>query len=239
MRTNEISVKVRPFFEGITGTQEINACAVYFNNKYFIGVPSKDQTMVFDRERSAWMGPWTFDARIFHVYFDSNDTAQLLKGNDDGPDIEKISSSYSNDGGTAFDTILRTKREDFGDWSRFKNVKDILTLWRNLSGEISVDIRLEEKTGNTLTAKSFNVTTSAGNSGWGADLWANTQWGDTEEEGQARDLSEVIRYATLNKMARNIQLIIKTDATADNYELMRIKGEGNLLGEERRLAWKV
>lgn len=239
LRTNEVSVKVRPFFESLTPDQEQNSCAAYFNNKYFIGIPSKDQTMVFDRERSAWVGPWTFDARIFHIYYDSSDNAVLLKGNDDGPGVQRIHQSYPDDNGTKFDTILRTKRGDWGDWSRFKNVRDILTLWRNLSGSISVDVRLEEKTGNTLTAKSFNVTTSAGNSGWGADQWANTQWGDTEEKGEARDLSEVLRYATLNKMARNIQFIIKTTTAGANYELMRIKGEGNILGEERRLSWKV
>lgn len=239
LRTNEVSVKIRPFFENLTPTQEMNACAVYFNNKYFIGIPGKGQTMVFDRERSAWVGPWTFDANLFHVYYDSTNQAQLLKGNDDGPDIEKIASNYLDDRGTAFGTIIRTKREDLGDWSRFKNIRDVLTLWRNISGTINVDIRLEEKTGNTITAKSFNITTSSGNSGWGADMWANTLWGDTEEAGVARDLSEIIRYATLNKMARNIQMIIKTDNAEDNYELMRIKGEGNLLGEERRLSWKV
>lgn len=239
LRTNEVSVKVRPFFEGLTATQEMNACAAYFNNKYFIGIPGKDQTMVFDRERSAWMGPWSFDANMFHVYYESDNTPALLKGNDNGPDVEYLNGSLSDDRGTAFSTILRTKREDFGDWTRFKNVKDVLTLWRNLSGSVDVDVRLEEKSGNTFTAKSFSVTTSAGNSGWGADLWADTQWGDTEEAGVSRDLSEVIRQATLNKGARNIQFIIKTSNTGDNYELMRIATEANVMGETRRLSWKI
>src|SRR3990167_1216337 len=239
LRTNEISVKVRPFFEALTPAQEQNACAVYFNNKYFIGIPGKDQTMVFDRERTAWVGPWTFDARLFHVYYESDNTPVLLKGNDDGPSVEEITSTSLDDRGTAFDTIIRTKREDMGDWSRFKNMREVLTLWRNLAGSIADDVRLEEKSGNTITAKSFSVTTSAGNSGWGADQWANTQWGDTEEKGVARDLSEVIRQATLNRGARNIQFVIKTTNAGDNFELMRIRGEGNIMGETRRLSWKV
>lgn len=239
LRTNEISVKIRPYFESLTGAQQMNACAVYYNNKYFIGFPGKNETMVFDRERTAWMGPWTFDARIFHTYYDTSDKAILLKGNDDGPDIEEINQSLPGNRGVAFNTILRTKRETFGEWTKFKNIKNVLTLWRNVSGDTDVDIRLEERGGNTISAKSFSVTTSAGNSGWGADLWANTQWGDTEEEGQARDLSEIIRQAYLQKHARNLQLIIKTDGLNDSYELMAIRGEAHILGEFRPSSWRI
>ena len=112
-------------------------------------------------------------------------------------------------------------------------------LWRNLSGSVNVDIRLEERGGNTLTAKSFAVTTGAGNSGWGADLWANTQWGDSEAEGAARDLSEVVKQAFLQKTARSVQLIIKTTTLGANYELMGIKGEGQEIGQYRPSSWKV
>ena len=239
LRTNEISVKIRPVFESLTPTEEQNACAIYFNNKFFIGIPGKNQTWVFDRERAAWYGPWTFDARMFHVYYDSDGNAKLLKGDDDTTNIRDISQTYPGDSGVAVGTILRTKREDFGDWTKFKNVKSILTLWRNLAGSVNVDIRLEERTGNTITAKSFTVTTSAGNSGFGADLFGNTQMGDTEPAGVARDLSEVIRHAYLQKTARNVEIVVKTDGLNDNYELMEIAGEGHIQGEYRRTAWKV
>lgn len=239
LRTNEVSVKVRPYFESLTASQSMNACAAYFNNKYFIGFPSKNETMVFDRERRAWMGPWTFDARIFHVYYDSTDTPVLLKGNDDSPDVEYISQSNIGDRGVAFSTIMRTKREDFNDWTRFKTVRNILTLWRNVQGSPDVDIRLEEQTGNTITAKNFSVSTTSNNSGWGADQWGNTLWGDSEESGSGGDLSEIIRQAFLQKRARNIQFIIKTDSITDNYELMAIRGEGHIAGEFRRSDWMI
>jgi hypothetical protein len=239
LRTNEISVKIRPFFESLTATQEMNACAAYFNNKFFIGIPGKDQTMVFDRERSAWMGPWSFDANLFHVYYNSDNTPLLLKGNDSTPDVEHISSTFRDDRGTAYDTVLRTKREAMGDWSVYKNVRDVFTLWRSVTGSVSADIRLEQLSGNTITAKSFNITTAAGNSGWGADQWADTQWADTEESGSAQDLSELVKRTRLNKHGRNVQMIIKTNSANDNYELMGVKGEANEIGSTRPLSWKV
>lgn len=239
LRTNEVSVKIRPFFESLTASEESGAAAVYFDNKYRISVPGKTQTMVFDRERSAWSGPWSFDGRISNVFYDTEDAPHLLIGENDSTDIDEISDSFSGHKGVAMNTILRTKREDFGDWSRFDNIKSIFTRWRNLSGEIDVSIRLEGRKGNTLTSKSFSVTTGAGNSGWGADVWANTQWGDTEVAGEAVDLAEVIKDANIQKTARNIQLIIRTDALNDNYELMAVRGEANRLGNFRPISWRV
>lgn len=239
LRTNEVSIKVRPFFESLTASEESTACGIYFGNKYFLGIPSKSQTMVFDRERSSWLGPWTFDGRIFHVYYDSNDQANLLKGNVVGPDVERILQSYPGDRGVAFETILRTKREEFKDFSHFKNIKNIFTLWRDLAGSVSADIRLEEAGGNTITAKSFTVTTGSGNSGFGADFFGNTQFGDSEEKGEARDLSEVVKQALLNKSARNVQMIIKTSALNDDYKLMKIRGEARIIGQFRPSRWKV
>lgn len=239
LRTNEVSVKVRPFFEALTPTQESNACAAYFNNKYFIGVPGKGQTMVFDRERNAWMGPWSFDANIFTTYYDSNENPVLVKGNYADTNVMEIDSKFRDDNGTAFDTVLRTRREDMGDWSLYKNVRDIFTVWRNVTGSVSADVRLEQLNGNTITAKSFTVTTTAGNSGWGADQWANTLFADSEESGNAQDLSELVRRTRLNKHARNLQMIVKTTGANDDYELMSIKGEANLIGETRPLSWKV
>jgi len=239
LRTNEVSVRIRPFFENLTPAQESNACAAYFNNKYFIGIPGKNQTMVFDRERNAWMGPWTFDANIFDVYYDSNSQPTLIKGNSATPEIENIDDSYRDDRGSSFSTTLRTKREDFGDFSSYKTVRDIFTLWRNVTGSVGVDIRLEQPSGNTLTAESFSITPAAGNAGWGADQWGNTQWADSEEGGNAQDLSEIIRQTKLRKSARNTQLIVKTSNAGDNYELMSVKGEAHKLGKFRPLSWKT
>jgi hypothetical protein len=239
LRTNEVSVKIRPFFESLTATQESNACAIYYNNKYFVGIPGRNETMVFDRERNAWVGPWSFDANLFHVYYEADGTSRLLKGDDDTAIVRDIAGNYPGDNGNAINTILRTKRIDWGDWTKFKNIKNIFTLWREVSGSVSADIRLEQRTGNTLTAKSFTISTRSGNAGWGSDLWANSQWGDTEQSGKADDLSEIVRQAFLQKAARNAQLVVKTTNLNDNYQLMSVKGEAQIIGEFRPTSWKV
>ena len=240
LRTNEVSVKIRPYFQNVSATQEMGACASYFNARYLISFPNRNETMAFDREKNAWLGPWTFDGNVHEVYYDSSDIARLLVGEDDSANVIEVSTSYPGDKGAAMTTILRSKREDFKAWTEFKTVESIFTKWRNVLGSVTVNIRLEQRTGNTITAKSFSVTSGSGNSGWGADMWGNTQWGNSEAAGSSIDLSEIVKEAYLQKAARNMQLIVQTTALNDNYELLGVLGEGHAIGTSfQPSSWKV
>lgn len=230
LRTNEISAKVRPFFKNLTIAQQKAATAFYYDFKYGISFPGKDQTMVYDRERLAWMGPWSKDANVYENYYDSSDNEVLLYGEDDDSNVQQYSATFGEDNGTAFDTQLRTRKEDYGDWTLFKTVKNVHTLFRNVQGTVNVDIRLQERGGDVTTVKSFSVTTAAQSAGWGADQWANTQWGDTEEAGGATDIREIYREALLNKAARNMQLIVKTSSANDKYELLAVRSSAKPMG---------
>ena len=195
--------------------------------------------MIYDRERLAWMGPWTFDANLIAIYYDSNDNEQWLYGDDDTSNVYALDDSYATDNGTAIATTLRTKKEDFDDWLIFKNMKGAETRFRNVQGSVNVDIQLQTRTGAVVTSKSFSVTPSSGVAGWGADGWGVALWGDSEERGGASDISEIYRWAVLNKPARNIQYIVTTSNANDKYELLGIQtraidmGRGFLPGSER------
>lgn len=230
LRTTEISAKVRPFFDNLSYTQKQKACASYYGFKYIISFPGKVKTMVYDRERLAWMGPWSNDARVYEVYTDSSGDENLLYGNDTDSYVMEYDSSFGDDNGTAIATELRTKKDDFGDWAAFKNIKEIFTLFRNVQGTVNVNIRLQKRDGSVTTEKSFAIQTSSSNAGWGSSLWADTQWGDSEETGGAGDINEIYRYVILNKAARNIQLIISTSNRNDNYELLAIKANAKPMG---------
>jgi len=230
LRTNEISAKIRPFFDNLTITQKKNAVAFYKDSKYGISFPGKNKTMVYDRERLAWMGPWTKDANIFHIYYDSSGDEHLLYGSDDSAYVIKYDDAYGDDNGTAIATSLRTQKADFGDWARFKNIKEIFTLFRNVQGTVNLDIRLQERNGQVTTAKSFAISPTAGSAGWGSFLWGNTQWADSPETGGATDITEIYRHTKLNKVARNMQVIITTNNRNDNYEFLSLNSRARPLG---------
>lgn len=230
LRTNEISAKIRPFFEGITPDQLMGATATYHDFKYIISFPGRNQTATYDRERQSWVGPWTYDASIYETYYDSNNNEVLVFGSDTTPYIYDVSTTYKTDNGTVIATTLRTRNEDFGDWTLFKMIKDIYTNWRNVTGSVSVSITLEDRTGNSIAARSFDISTQTGNAGWGADLWGAALWGDSEEHGGAADIIDLVRWVNLNKLARRMQITVATTSSNDNYELLAIRSEAKTSG---------
>lgn len=231
LRTAEISVKVRPFFKNLTTPQKMGATASYFDFKYVMSFPGLDRTMVFDRERLAWVGPWTRDAFVYEIFYDVNNDKHLLFGRDDSPLVDEFSEAITTDKGAAIPTILRTRQEDFGDWSVFKNIKSVFTQFRNISGSVSEDITLEQRNGTIVSAEAFSITPNTGNSGWGADMWGDALWGDTNADAGGADSSQIIRWANLNKTARTVQMTIKTTGVNDNYELLGIRGQAGSEGK--------
>ena len=239
-RVNGISTKIKPFLDNITIAQKMNAIATYFKKKYVLTFPGLDKSIILDMERQAWIGPWNRDAQIFEVYLDSNSNEHLLYGNDDSVNIDEYSDTFTTDKGAAIQTTLQTRQEDFGDWSLFKNIKSIFTQFRNITGEVNVDIRLEQRSGSVVSAKNFDVTPATGNSGWGADLWGAALWGSSLAGGGGVDTQQTIRWRELNKIARTIQMTIRTTGATDNYELLGIRGEAAPVGSGvRPSSWKT
>ena len=224
LRTNEISARVRPFFENLSYMDLQNAAAGYFDKKYVLSFPISKKSIVYDRERLAWTGPWItpFGMRHWHQYFDSSGVETWLAGDHDDTYVTEFTSGYSSDKGTAFTTILRSKKEDFGNWAVFKNIRDLFLNFRSVQGSVDVNIRVEERDGNVITAKNFSITSTSTNAGWGADQWGNTLWGDSEESGSATDVNDLVKQVVLTRTARSIQLDIRTDAAGDNYELLGV-----------------
>lgn len=230
LRVNGISSKVRPFFDNLTVTQKMGAVASYFNKKYIISFPGLNKSLTFDTERAAWMGPWTFDAQVYEKYTDTSSNEHLLVGDDNSVNVNEYSESFGSDNGSTISTILRTRKEDFGDWSLFKNIQSVFLEFRNITGSVGVDLSLEQRSGSVVIAKSFNITPNSGNSGFGADLWGAALWGSSLVAGGGTDSQQTIRWRELNKLARTVQMTIKTTNSTDNYELLGLKGDAKPIG---------
>src|SRR3990167_2039028 len=221
LRTNELSVKVRPFIRGLTQSHLQNAAAAYIDNKYILSFPGKGQTLCFDRERNCFMGPWSisFDPRNWIKYVESGGSEVWLAADGTDTYVSQFSDTLYDDKGSTITTFLRTKKEDFGNWTIFKNIENVFSTFRNVLGTFSVNIRLERRDGETTTAKSFSVSAAAGAAGWGTDAWGLAMWCDTNNVGGTAEANELVRQARLNKSARSMQLEVQTSNRNDKYEL--------------------
>ena len=224
LRTNEISTKVRPFFESMSAADINSACGAYFDYKYLIAFPTAKKILVFDRERLAFMGPWVLPYGLAQMtsFTDSNSLENWLILDNDDTFISRFSKSLQDDKGTAFRTLLKTKKEDFGDWTLFKTINEMFTQFRNVFGSINVNIFLEEASGQTVTGSSFTITSQSGISGWGTDQWGLPMWGLSINNAAASS-EDLIRRTKLFKTARTYQVELSTTAGIDSYELLGIK----------------
>jgi len=222
--SNEISAKIRPFFDSLTQNDLNGACAEFFDYKFIVAFPESKKAIIFDRERGAFMGPWftTFGINKLKKITDSGGIDRLLAVDSTDNYVTEFQKALTDDKGTAFNTLLKTRKENFGDWSLFKTINELYTNFRNVYGTVTVNVYLEERDGATITAKSFAITSQQSTSGWGVDQVGLAQWGLTNVDADVSS-EEIIRKALLYKTARTMQIEMLTNAKADNYELLAIK----------------
>lgn len=236
LSTTEISAKIRDITDTINPNKWATASAEYKDYKYILSYPtagsnSPDQIIIFDREQGAWMGPWYVSANNLFRYYDSSNVERLVFGSSATPNVYELSDAFTTDEGTAIETTLRTKKEDFGSWNLFKTIKDIFFQFKDVQGSVNVDIFIEQRDGNVATAKNFTISPTTGNSGWGTFGWGDFQWGDSEESAGSGDITEILRWINTNVTGRSLQVQVRTtDATA-NYKLLGVKMEAQTQGK--------
>ena len=245
LRTNELSARIRPIFESIDPSQLQMAAGIYQNNKYRLAYPT-DSTgvnkneVIYDRERLAWVGPNTYPATpsIYEVYYDGANEEQLVWGDTNDNFVTDFDRAHVNDKGVKIQTTLLTKKTAFENPFKFKQIKNIFTNWRNVSGSPFVNVILETRDGAVGTAESFSVTASQGGVGWGFDAWGIFRWGQTAGAGSSEASNDLVRRTVINRAARTIQLEITTTGTNDKYELLAAQLQARELGPAIiPLAW--
>jgi len=223
LRTNEISAKIRPLLEEKTYTDLQSASADYMNKKYVLSFKHSKKTYAYDRERLCWVGPWTtaYGISVTKKYYSSG-VENWIVGTDDSY-VVRFDEDLKSDRNIAFDTALKTKREDFGGWDAFKFISDLFLRFRNVVGQININITIETRDGESNVVSDFVIQTSSTNSGWGSSQWGDAQYADSEESGSASDLSDIVKRIIVNKSVRSIQLSVTTDGVSDNYELLGVR----------------
>ena len=232
LRVKELTAKIRPYFSNLSTDDLEKASAAYIDYKYLLSFPTRKETIVYDfQRRGAIMGPWKTPWGItrWMKYFDENNAEKWIAGTDNGY-VKEFAASLTSDSGTAINKILRTRKEDFGNWTVMKVINTLYVLFRNIKGTLSVNIILEERSGTSTTSKNFTIQGGVGNAGWGTDGWGDELWG---ESGTAVTLTseEIIRWANLYKTARVVQVEVISTGTQDNWEFLGLRASAQPLQE--------
>lgn len=233
IRTSEVSARIRPYVQGVPADDLPVVAAGYMDYKYLFSFPGTKDTMVYDYERACFMGPWKtpFGITQWLEYQDDNGLNHYLAGCDDGV-VREFSDIYKSDSGTAIIKTIKTKKDDFGNWSVLKTLELLNMLFRNVNGTINVSIIYEDRTGIIRqSVKSFSLTGSSGGTGWGSDLYGTAKWGTSNGSIVTPSPEDIIRWSSLYKTGRNVQFQIIQNESETNFELVDIKISATLQSE--------
>ena len=220
IRTNEISMRIRNYVQGLTGDDLQKATAAYIDYKYLLSFPTRKETIIYDWQRACFMGPWKtpFAITKWLKYYDTNGAEKWLAGSNNGQ-VYEFSPSYISDNGTQIDKTLRTRRDDAGAFNMMKKLQQVYFLFRNVRGQVNANFLVEDRSGNTVVTKSFSLNSQTASGGWGSDLWGNQKWGETEAQITLSG-EELARYANLFKEVRVYQVEITTTVPNSNFEFL-------------------
>lgn len=173
-------------------------------------------------------------------YVDGTGTERWVLGSNNSNQVYLFNTALNTDNGTAIQKILKTNKETFDQWSLLKIIKLFYALFRRVTGQVTVNVNVENRDGSTSVAKSFTIEGSAvaGSLGWGIDQWGTAIWG-TSDGTVVTAGDELTRYTQLFKSVRLVQVEVVTTTANSNFELLGLRitassqGEGSLSSESR------
>lgn len=225
LNANEISAKIKPYFDSLSDYDKTHAVGAYIDKKYWLFFPEAKEAIMFDRERLAFMGPMTysFGTNDFESFVDDNGNERWYMAADNCNKVIEKSKNFKNDDGVAITTFFKSKKETFGDFTTFKILNEVFTNFSSVVGEVQVNIYIEDRQGRTVTVKAFTLTgiSAGGTSGIGTDLMGDFLMGDTGGSPTVAD-DETITKSLIYKPARTVQIEIRTFGDNDNYMLLNL-----------------
>lgn len=226
INANEISSKIRTNWQALTYADFQNATAIYAQKKYVISFPISKTAYCFDRERLAFTGPWMFPFNVgdWDKYTDGTGQEHWMAASVTDNNVWDFNPGYGDDGGSIISTKFKSRKEDFKDWTLFKTVNEVFMHFANVTGNVQVNIYIEDRQGRVTSAKSFTVSGSValGVTGMGTTNVGLEEFGLTE--GTSLIVSgELQKKALMYKVARTLQVEVITTDNQGNYQLLGIK----------------
>lgn len=243
LRTNELSAKVRPFIRNSIDAASISkSCAYYYEAKYFLSVPTSegypDRTLVFDRERGAWIKDWSIGVSQWGEYTDSDGITHLLGISD--TNLIEFSENFQGDSGTAFPWRYTSPLFPVNkDWMNFARVKRAYVRLRNAKGAIDFSFSGTGKNQSFRSLKTGTITSEASQTGMGWDLMGTFRIGTSSGTATTFQEDNLIKYLTVNKLLRDMQFTLSGDGLNDTATIIGIAAEGYFVRTSRPADWKL
>jgi len=234
LRTNELSVKIRPYIENISETEVSNACAYYYDDKVFFSVSTNgsynNRTFYYDRENLSWVADWSVGVNQFCEHTDSNGVTHFLGASSSDGYVIEFSQNILGDRGVAFKTRYTGPQFPVSkDWSKFAKLKKFHIRLADPKGTVSVSLIGTGKSSTFSTIASAAITTTSAATGLGFDPLGSVVLGTSAGSPTTFAIGNTQRHMRLKSRVRDVQLVAETTTLENGYTLMGYKIKGTIL----------
>lgn len=223
IRTNELSARIHPEIDVINPTSYTNATGLFNQYVYYLGIPSggvtsNNRTLTYDRRFLAWSKLTHITPECFTLYTDSTNTDVIYFTSANSANIYKFTTNYDSNG-TAISAQWTSKSYDQGDFNSYKRWVDVTILFRQLVGQITINVY----TDNGTLAKTTSVASSSSGGLGSNPLGGGDQLGGTPSTGSSgiTTSSTNIPYRLkLNIKSRTIKIQISNGRINETFVVL-------------------
>lgn len=233
--TSDISDSIRTSVRSIYNASSDKICGYAFDGRIYWSVPfgasTNNQTWVYDLERGGvWSLYWSIGVKQFFEYTDSTGTIRLMAIPVTGTKLIQFTAGVAGDNGTAFSTNLESGLIHWDDnhmsWAYINKVYCEIADPR---GTVNFTISGTQKGKSFRSLGSIAITDTSSESGYGADLWADMLYGDTDPDPETFSQASVKKYVRINKLLNNLKWQFTSSTTDAYYAPMQIVIKGTIL----------
>jgi len=244
LRTNELSVKIRPYWRSLIGSQLANVCGYFYDSKVFFSVPTTSagntRTIIYDLERLNWTVEWTIGAKSFFEYTDTDGDTHFMYVPVSGTQLIEMSENIQGDLGSAFQTNYTSGRMPLSNsWKDFMRVNQVFLKLGNPRGSISFEVSGTQKNAPFQSIGAADITATTANTGLGWDLMGSVKLGDSSGSPDTFSDSSSPYYVKVRKKLRDIQYKVTSNSYDADYVIQGIIAEGRYIKVNPPSAWKL
>jgi hypothetical protein len=234
LRTNELSVKIRPYIEAISDAKVQNVCAYYYDDKIFFSVSTNatnnNRIFYYDRENLSWIADWSVGVNQFGEFTDSNGVSHFLGASSTDGYLIEFASTTLGDRNVPFATRYVGPQFPVNeDWSKFAKLKKFIIRVADPKGSINISLLGTGKSSLFSTIASASITTASAATGLGFDPLGSVKLGLTAGIPVTFAISNTQKHMRLKNRVRDIQVKIETTTLENGYTLMGYKIKGHVL----------
>ena len=223
IRTNELSARVNPIIQTVNEQQFEKATALFNQYVYYLGIPTagsttNNMTLTYDRRYLAF-SKWTHVLpESITLFVDSNNDESVYFTSTTTNKIYKLTpGTYSADG-SAISARWVSKAFDLNDFSSYKRWIDTTILFRQLSGQITIEII----TDGDVISKTSTVS-AISSDGVGYYMWGEGQFGESVSDTGSSTTSSTnnVPYRIkIGKKSRTVKIRISNARNNENFTVL-------------------